>query len=968
MSTTVCSGVQFDISPRNGVNGIIPDLTTYNWDVPTLSASLTGGASNSNQPSIFGKLTNSSNVTRTAVYTVVPNVQSCESYSSFTLTVYVNPTPKISAMSTVVCSGLQFEVSPTNGGTEIVPVTTRYAWEIPAVSTASLVGGQSDSGRMSVTGILTNNTNTTRTAVYTVTPTSILGECKGATFTVLVTVNPKAVITAMSTTVCSGLTFDISPSNQLNGIVPLGTKYKWNLPLMSNVSLTGGETNSNQNSIFGTLTNATNVVRTAAYTVIPNSPLCGDNNPFTLTVFVNPKAVITAMSVVVCSGVQFSVSPRDIINGIVPAETKYSWDVPTLTPFLSGGQAASLSPTITGTLNSITNVSQTAIYIVRPRSPDCGINSSFTLTVIVNPIVVINTMTVVTCSGVPFVITPTNVTNGIIPDDTFYAWSVPTFTGTVTGGQSASNQTNISGLLTNQNNTTNTVTYTVYPSTPSCISNAPFTLIVTLHPIADIRAMSVITCSGVPFRITPTDGQNGIVPIGTKYRWSAPTVPAAIEGGAAASDQSDINGLLRNTSNAQLTATYYVTPTSVNCSDDFGFTVTVTVNPTAEITVITRAICSDVPFVISPVNSTNGIVPDGTLYTWNVPIISMSITGGASGTQQNFISGKLRNTSSVVQTATYSVEPLSGNCIGKNFTVVITLNPGGTFDPMSTTTCNGVTFEVSPKDGVNGIIPNNTKYSWDPPSYNQFIIGGESGTLRDFISGTLFNTSNVTRTVTYTITPSIPNCGFGPSFTLTVTIHPTAEIREISTTVCSGSDFTVSPTDGINGIVPALTKYRWEIPTYSGTITGGQSNTLQDRIFGKLFNRTNAQRTATYIVIPTSVNCFDDPPFTVTVFVNPTPEIVPMSTTVCSGLPFAVTPTNVTNGIVPNPTIYRWGIPTYSGTMTGGVSAENVATTISGLLLNRTNVLRTATYEVIPNAGACEGKMFTVTVFVNPTP
>ncbi|MCA6498523.1 MAG: hypothetical protein IM558_12440, partial [Chitinophagaceae bacterium] len=666
MSTTVCSGVQFDISPRNGVNGIVPDLTTYNWDVPTLSASLTGGASNSNQPSIFGKLTNSSNVTRTAVYTVVPNVQSCETYSSFTLTVYVNPTPKISEMSTVVCSGLQFEVSPTNGGTEIVPVTTRYAWEIPAVSTTSLVGGQSDSGRMSVTGILTNNTNTTRTAVYTVTPTSILGECKGATFTVLVTVNPKAVITAMSTTVCSGLTFDISPSNQLNGIVPLGTKYRWNLPLMSNVSLTGGETNSNQNSIFGTLTNATNVVRTAAYTVIPNSPLCGDNNPFTLTVFVNPKAVISAMSVVVCSGVQFSVSPRDIINGIVPADTKYSWDVPTLTPFLSGGQAASLSPTITGTLNSITNVSQTAIYIVRPRSPDCGTNSSFTLTVIVNPIVVINTMTVVTCSGVPFVITPTNVTNGIIPDDTFYGWSVPTFTGTVTGGQSASNQTNISGLLTNQTNTTNTVTYTVYPSTPSCISNAPFTVIVTLHPIADIRAMSVITCSGVPFRITPTDGQNGIVPIGTKYRWSAPTVPAAIEGGAAASDQSDINGLLRNTSNAQLTATYYVIPTSVNCSDDFGFTVTVTINPTAEITVITRAICSDVPFVISPVNNTNGIVPDGTLYTWNVPVISMSITGGASGTQQNFISGKLRNTSSVVQTATYSVEPLSGNCIGKN--------------------------------------------------------------------------------------------------------------------------------------------------------------------------------------------------------------------------------------------------------------------------------------------------------------
>jgi hypothetical protein len=66
---------------------------------------------------------------------------------------------------------------------------------------------------------------------------------------------------------------------------------------------------------------------------------------------------------------------------------------------------------------------------------------------------------------------------------------------------------------------------------------------------------------------------------------------------------------------------------------------------------------------------------------------------------------------------------------------------------------------------------------------------------------------------------------------------------------------------------------------------------------------------------------------------------------------FAVTPANVTNGIVPNPTFYRWGIPTYSGTMTGGASAVNVATTISGRLLNRTNAMLTAVYEVIPNAG-----------------
>ncbi|MFN9998032.1 MAG: PKD-like domain-containing protein, partial [bacterium] len=606
--------------------------------------------------------------------------------------------------------------------------TTRYAWEIPAVSTPSLTGGQSNANQETIYGVLTNNTNTARTAVYTVTPTASLGNCIGATFTVLVTVNPIAVINPMSITVCSGLLFNVTPTNITNGIVPDGTTYSWGLPTMSNASLTGGQTNNTQQSIFGTLTNGTNVMQTAVYTVVPNTSLCGTNSSFTLTVFVNPKAEIRAMTATICSGLEFTVTPQDLVNGIVPAGTTYSWNLPSVTSSLSGGQSGELANDIRGTLNSTANVTQTAVYIVTPRSPNCGNNTPFTLTVTVNPIVVINTMAVTTCSGIPFAITPTNGVNGIIPADTYYTWSSPTFTGTVTGGQSAANQSNIFGTLVNQTNTTQTVTYTVTPSTPSCISNAPFTLIVTLRPIADIRAMTVVTCSGTPFVITPTDGINGIVPAGTLYRWSAPTFTASITNGAAASGQMNVNGTLRNTSNIQQTATYYVIPTSVHCNDNVGFTVTVTVNPTAEINTITTVVCSEVPFVVSPVNSNNGIVPDGTRYSWNVPAISASITGGVSGTLQNFIFGTLRNVSSIVQTATYTVTPRSGACIGTNFTVIVTLNPGGAFDPMTAVTCNGVLFEVTPTDGVNGIIPANTKYSWNTPSFNAFISGGQSGT------------------------------------------------------------------------------------------------------------------------------------------------------------------------------------------------------------------------------------------------
>ncbi|MCA6468811.1 MAG: hypothetical protein IM591_00290, partial [Chitinophagaceae bacterium] len=910
MTTAICSGVQFSVTPQDGVNGVIPVGTTYNWGLPTYSGSLTGGQTNANQSSIFGTLTNSSNVTQTAVYTVTPNVVACASYASFTLTVFVTPTPNINALSTVVCSGLQFNVTPVNGGSQIVPATTRYAWEIPAVSTPSLTGGQSNADQTSIYGILTNNTNTTRTAVYSVRPTTTLGNCAGVTFTLLVTVNPIAVINPMSTTVCSGLPFNVTPTNITNGIVPDGTTYSWGLPTLSNASLTGGQSNNTQQGIFGTITNGTNVMQTAVYTVIPNTEFCGTNSSFTLTVFVNPKAEIRAMTAAICSGVQFTVTPQDLINGIVPVGTVYSWNTPNVTSSLTGGQPGSLANAITGTLNSSANVTQTAVYIVTPRSSNCGDNLPFTLTVSVNPIVVINTMTLVTCSGVPFVITPTNGTNGIIPGDTYYTWSAPAFTGTVTGGQSAANQSNIFGTLVNQTNTTQTVTYTVAPSTPSCISNAPFTVIVTLRPIADIRAMSVVTCSGTPFVITPTDRVNGIVPEGTLYRWSAPSFTASISNGASAVGQVNVNGSLRNTSNIQQTATYFVTPTTINCNDNAVFTVTVTVNPTAEINTITTVVCSDITFVVSPTNSINGIVPDGTKYSWSVPAISASITGGASGTSENFVFGTLRNLSSIVQTATYSVSPRSAACTGANFTVIVTLNPGGSFDPMTAITCNGVMFEVTPTDGVNGIIPANTKYSWNIPSFNPFITGGQSGTLQSSVFGTLNNSSNVAQTVTYFVTPNVSNCGTAPTFTLTVTINPTAEINLITTTTCSGVDFEVSPRNSINGIVPDGTLYRWSVPSYTGTVSGGQSNAAQNRIFGNLLNRTNTVQTVTYSVIPTSLNCGDDTPFTVVVTLNPTPEVSAMTTVTCSGVPFVVTPSNDTNGIVPANTLYSWPLPT----------------------------------------------------------
>jgi hypothetical protein len=175
-------------------------------------------------------LRNGTNTVRTAVYTVIPSTESCGPSNAFTVTVFVNPTPEINAMSTVVCSGITFEVSPVNLLNGIVPASTSYSWEAPSVSTPSLTGGVSGAGSF-VTGNLLNGTNSVQTATYQVRPVAPTGTCTGQLFTITVTVNPGAYVVPMTTAVCSGVQFSVTPQNGVNGVIPAGTTYNWEVPV-----------------------------------------------------------------------------------------------------------------------------------------------------------------------------------------------------------------------------------------------------------------------------------------------------------------------------------------------------------------------------------------------------------------------------------------------------------------------------------------------------------------------------------------------------------------------------------------------------------------------------------------------------------------------------------------------------------------------------------------------------------------
>ena len=135
---------------------------------------------------------------------------------------------------------------------------------------------------------------------------------------------------------------------------------------------------------------------------------------------------------------------------------------------------------------------------------------------------------------------------------------------------------------------------------------------------------------------------------------------------------------------------------------------------------MTATVCGGTGFTVTPVDVTNGIVPTGTTYSWSAPA-GAGFSGGAAGAGAASITGTLTNTTSSVATATYTVTPTSsvalGSCVGGTFTVTVTVNPNALINPMTTTICSGSSFTLIPANGVNGIVPAGTLYSWPLPVF-----------------------------------------------------------------------------------------------------------------------------------------------------------------------------------------------------------------------------------------------------------
>jgi hypothetical protein len=354
----------------------------------------------------------------------------------------------------------------------------------------------------------------------------------GSTFIVLVTVSPVPSISVPFATICSGVTFTVSPSdggnNNNNNIVPVGTSYTWALPQSTVASdILGGVTGTNQSIIIQTLVNTTSTFKGATYTIIPTSGSCS-GTAFKITNRINPAPYVPVQSTTVCSGEVFTVNPKDGSGGaIVPSGTMYTWLAPIVTGGITGGsaqftQVASVSQTLTNPTNTL----QTATYTVTPITGTVGAcnGAAFIVTVNVHPKpYVASTVTTTVCSGQQFDATPLSTGGNIIPGGTTYTWLAPTTTGSITGGSLQAFQLGISQVLSNTSNTAKAATYAVTPQTVTCSGNI-FNVIVTVNATPHLANKSVTVCSGTTIAINPSNGVGNIVPFGTTYTWALPTV------------------------------------------------------------------------------------------------------------------------------------------------------------------------------------------------------------------------------------------------------------------------------------------------------------------------------------------------------------------------------------------------------------------------------------------------------------
>lgn len=933
---TGTSASNFTINPYPviaPITGATPANVCVNSTIAFACATPGGvwGTSNAAVASVVGgTVTGTGAGTANITYTVTTS--GCATVVQKSVTVTALP---VVSGPTAVCTGNTIQLSPNTGGTWTSSNNT-----IATVDNTGLVSGlAAGSVTFTFTDATTNCFRTT-SAVSVYAPAVITSDP-----------NPQ--------TICSGgntVSFGITATGS-------GVTYQWyknGSPLTNTGNISGALSN--------TLTISPILLSDAAnYYCVATGAFCAPaatSNTAALTVVEEVKITsqpTATQTFCVGNSASFSVTATG-------AGLTYQWHKGAGS--LTDGSSISGATTPTLTINPLaaTDAGTNYYCIVSGTSP-CGPKNSTLAALIVNdaPVFMTQPTPVQTaCAGGSISLSVT-ASGGTLS----YQW--------YKGGTPLTNGGNISGV--------NSPTLTLNPTTAADSATDYYCVIqngcvvpatsdnaaVTINEKPFLFNYSTSVCSEDAFTVSPVSGTPTaatIVPSGTTYSWSAPTVTGGITGGGAAVNQNTISQVLTNPTNTVQTATYTVTPTSGTSGNCVGapFTVTVTVNPKPFIINSSPSVCSGGNLVITPSNGGGNVVPAGTTYSWAAPVVSGGMTGGASGTNQTSISLNLTNTTSAVQTASYNVTATSGPCLGSTFTIAVNVNPKPTVaaDLPTQSVCSTDAISPITLSNPNG-VPGTIYYSWTRNNTVNVTGIAASGSTQ-VISGNLTNNTNAPQTVTFSLYATSDEGCISLAATSQVIVNPkpTVSATPITQTICSGNNIaniTISNPNAVAG-----TTYSWSrdnIVNLTGTVGDTGSGAT---ISGNLTNNTNVQQ-VTVFTITASANGCSTTISTISVTVNARPDVLitPSATqTLCGGTPFTVMAISNPNGV--SGTTFNWSRNNTANLTGYANSATNVTSIAAGTLINNTNVTQTTTFTVTATAAGCTSVVATVDVTVQPAP
>jgi len=492
-------------------------------------------------------------------------------------------------------------------------------------------------------------------------------------------------------------------------------------------------------------------------------PPCLADTTINVTVSPVPTSPFTATGPV-CMGENSTIT----YTGNAPANATYNWGFDGGTIVSGTGQGPYEVSWATSGSKSIS----LQVTIGSCASP------TTTNTVTVNPAPVISGGNdVAICEGASTTLTATGGTT--------YTWDPPTGLSATTGASVTASPAA-------------TTTYTITGTSAGCDGIGTVTVTVNPIPVVTVNPTTATVCAGTATTFTASGA--------TTYAWAPATGLSATSGTSV--DAAPLSS-----------ATYTVTGTSLGCSSDATFDITVNPSPTMPISNDTT-VCQGNPVTLTTSGADS--------YAWS-PATGLSSTTGPSVT------------ATPATTTTYTVVGTGLGCTTTR-TVTITVNPYPNISiaPASFTMCVGESkdFTASGADS----------YVWSPAT-------GLSSTTGATVIAAPFTTT------TYQVVGTSLGCN--DTTTLVVTVNPVPVVTVSNdTTICSGTSAPLTAS-GANS-------YVWSPAT-------GLSSTSGASVIA------SPMTTVTYTVTGTSLNCSSTEQMTVTVNQTPTVSITPSATSYCDG-------------------------------------------------------------------------------------